>query len=814
MNTSRMTFLALLSLPLGVSGCALLVPEETDYYADWAPPQVGALTPASENGNVGGGLVTIIGGGFGTDASQLVVQFGDESAEIVSVTDGEITVRVPTGPITGGRVAVRVGTPSGYADADGGYTYAIDDLYTNQVGFVQVNNYWESCLGGLSGRDYRDDAGCDTFAYIGTTGIDGQASALSFAWPRFHTENVGFFGGTDESVGQWTFERPGATSFVFGVDELRKDIGDVTLTSAFHDGEDTVCVDLDGTATYRFGGGIEGFEAPLTVQDAAIPEQESTTSTCDEGTVAYAPDVLRFCPTQDVEGVSDLVYRTDWPVAQNFFAGARRDLKPADLRLNAPEVGIENVPVTVPESLVVYAEQGFDPVFGADTPEDYDGSMWGVGSLQGCYDDDGNGEKLDDVAIRFSWDPTGLDLEAVQSSSGGRITGIRSYVRVTITALSLNWFGTSGYPVRATLVVPDRYNFDRTTQRSTLEIPASVLYQFPTVKSPPNGGQFSALIDSAQSDWGYLLVTADRVTDYAVASNAGGDVVFSYATGDFGFFDWTNPVDADACHDCEDGDGDGWTDAEDPDCFAGGTEETSVTTGSACNDGIDNDGDGDADADDVDCIGGGDDDEASDACHDGLDDDGDGWIDAADPDCAGAGTRERGYGTAACNDGEDNDGDGVTDSADLDCTGPTDADEAAPLPGSCEDGTDDDLDGWTDLDDPDCLTGDAEVGPGTSACNDGLDNEGDGATDAMDADCADAFGESEGEPGPAGCENGTDDDGDGWTDASDPDCTEPSSAEAGFGTGTCNDGVDNDGDTFSDSADSDCASASATEDVP
>jgi hypothetical protein len=666
MTPSRLSLLFL--LPIGLSGCALFVPTEAEYYEDWSPPSVSEVAPSGEAGNVGGGTVTITGSGFGTDPAQLVVQFGDENAEIVSISDSQLTVRVPTGPITGGRVAVRVATATGFADADSGYTYAIDDMYANQVGFVQVNNYWESCLGGLSGRDYRDDAGCDTFAYIGTSGIDGQASALTFAWPRFHSENIGFFGGTDESIDTWAFERPGATSFVFGVDELRKDIGPVTLRNGFYTGDDTVCVDLDSQATYRWGGGVEGFEQVVTVGGAALPEQETTPDTCPAGTVAYAPDVLNFCPTKDVEGVADLVYRADWPVIQNFFAGSRRDLKPAELALSAPEVGIVNVPVTVPENVLVYADQGFDSLFGEDTPDDYEGDLWGVSSLQGCYDDDGNGERLDDVAISLSWAPAELDEDELKAASGDQVTGVRSYVRVTITALSLNWFGTANYPVRATLVVPDRYNFDRGTQRSLLEIPASVLYQFPTVKAPPNGGQFSVPIDPSRSDWGYLLVTMDRVTDYAVRSDAGGDVIFSYTTGDFGFFDWTNPVDADACHDCVDGDGDGWTDAQDPDCFAGGTEETTVRSDNACNDGIDNDRDGDADAEDADCISGGDDDEAQDRCHDGLDDDADGWIDAEDPDCARAGTRERGVGTTGCNDGVDNDADGLVDRQDEDCT--------------------------------------------------------------------------------------------------------------------------------------------------
>jgi len=732
MTPPRTLFLALLSLPLGVTGCALLTPAEQDYYDTFDPPSIGEVSPNTEDGNVGGGVVTLRGSGFGDDASKVVVQFGDENAEILSINDSEITVVAPTGPITGGGVVVRVATPSGFVNVENGYAYVIDEMYANQVGYVQVNNYWQSCLGGLSGDGYRDDVGCDTFAYIGSTGLDGQASALTFAWPRFHSENIGFFGGTDESIGDWRFERPGATGFVFGVDELRKDIGEVRLVNPFYDTSADVCVDLDSTATYRWRGGQEGYEAPVNVGGVAIPEQSNARDgACPEGTVAYASDVLRFCPTNDVEGVSDLVSRVDWPVAQNFFAAHRRDLKPAEVLLQAPEVGIEDVPLTLPENLVVKAEQGFGSLFQGEAPEDYEGDLWGVAPLLGCFDDDGDGERLDDVALKLTWAPSNAELAV-----GGEVSAARSYVRVTITGLSLNWFGTSGYPVRATLVVPDKYNYDRTTRSSVLEIPASVLYQFPTLRPPPNGGQFAVPGDPNRNDWGYLLVTMDRVTDYAVKSDAGGDVIFSYATGDFGFFEWTNPVDATGCGNCTDDDADGWTDNLDPDCLNGGTEETRGRGADACNAGVDNDADGLADSEDPDCLSGSDDDEALDACHDGQDEDGDGWTDASDPDCAGGGTRERSLGTAACNDGLDNDADGLADAEDPDCSTGADSDEAPPVVGTCDNGSDDDGDGWADVEDPDCVSGDQELGIGTGGCNDGVDNDGDGAADRADSDCA------------------------------------------------------------------------------
>jgi hypothetical protein len=119
-----------------------------------------------------------------------------------------------------------------------------------------------------------------------------------------------------------------------------------------------------------------------------------------------------------------------------------------------------------------------------------------------------------------------------------------------------------------------------------------------------------------------------------------------------------------SCHDGQDDDGDGWTDAADPDCRLGSFLLEGGPRTAVCNDGVDNDGDGLVDADDAGCRHGADISEQP-SCSDGLDDDGDGWIDDADPDCPGEG--ERGYGSNGCNDGADNDGDGRADAFDADC---------------------------------------------------------------------------------------------------------------------------------------------------
>lgn len=653
---TRLSLLAILGLPLGVTGCALMQ-GPSDYYEGGEAPSVSGVTPDAESGNVGGGTATITGSGFGDDASRIVVQFGDENAEIVSVTDGELVVRVPQGPITGGAVPIRVGTASGYSYAEGAYTYEVGDLYEEQVGYVQVNNFWESCLGGLSDR--LDDAygglGCNSIAYIGYTGIDGRAEAIDFIWPRLHSENVGFFGGTDQGASEWKIERPGQVSYAAGYESLRTDIGDIVLHNSFFADEDAYCVDIDSTASYRYGGGVEGFAAAATVSDEPLPETDQASS-CDEGTREYAADELRFCASPDAEGVADWTYRPDWPVQENFFAASNRNLKPVDITLDASKVGLDGVPLRLPENIVVSATEGFQPIFtdGTSAPD-----LWSISpGIAGCYDDSANGERLNDVAIRFEWPES--EGKLLTSDDDPRILDAKTYVRVTVTTMSLNWFGVTGYPVRATIAVPDDNGAGRDGIAS-VEIPASVLYQFPTVQLPEGGGGLggASLLDPNGGNWGYMVITFERVTDYRLRTAEGGDVVFSYATGDFGFFGWTNPTDADGCNNCVDDDNDGWADAEDPDC-ANGSEETGYGE-TECNDGRDNDGDRDRDGDDRFCEDAFDDDESN--CDDGVDNDSDGQLDAEDADCVAGGNE--GDTEPACANGTDDDSDGWADDADL-----------------------------------------------------------------------------------------------------------------------------------------------------
>ncbi|MDP2315574.1 MAG: IPT/TIG domain-containing protein [Pseudomonadota bacterium] len=760
---------SLLLLLLAGVGCATQSQFEP-YYDTWAPPSVSALSVTSEAGNIGGGTVEITGSGFGTDASKIVVQFGDDNADILAIEDGRLEVRVPQGPITGGAVEVRIATPTGFTTAADSYVYDVGALYAEQIGHIQINNFWESCLGGQSDRidEAYGTTGCQDVSYLGYVGIDGVAEALSFVYPRLHSENIGFFGGTDQAGSEWVIERPGQIGYAFGVEDLHQDIGAVTLENEIWDG-DAWCPELDSLASYRYGGGVEGYADPVSVTGADVISGANC-DLDDEG--AYDLSKLEFCTTPNDDGTSSFVYTPDWPVEKNFFAGKKNDYtKSATITIRAPEVGIEGLEVDIPESVVVYNEQGFEPVLEGETAAQ---DLWSISAMQGCFDDAGGSETLDDVALTFAWDHSTISEQdgTFECDEAGELCAQSTYVRLTLTSLSLNWFGTVGYPVRATIVASDGGPRD---ERPTLEVPSSVLYQFPTVRLPAGGGPGGGgLLSSTTSDWGYIVVTFERVTDYSIRTDAGGTVVFSYTTGDFGFFGWDNPTDADGCHNCLDDDGDGWSDSDDPDCLAGGTEETGPGE-AACNDGEDNDGDGfsdgrdascesgsdtdesncsnetddDADSlvdlDDPDCLAGGNegDSEPVDACADGVDGDSDGWVDLEDPDCL-SGASETGFGETACNDNDDNDADGVADALDPDCDAAEDTEESAAAATGCTDGLDGDLDGWPDLDDPDCATGTEELGFGTTACNDALDNDLDLTFDALDPECDDASDDDEG----------------------------------------------------------------------
>ncbi len=592
-------------LILAFSGCGLPTSEPIPYYSGGAAPVAASISPSSESGNIGGGTATISGSGFGDGADAVLVQFGDHSAEILAVSDGSIEVRVPPGSMSGGDARVRVGTRGGYSNVPTGYRYDLDvgageggdqDGERNEVGYVQVNNYWESCLGGLSDRY---SSACLSISYIGTSGLDGRAELLEFAYPRLHSPNIGWWltgGAADLGTDEWAVQRNVDGAFAFGIDNLRVSLGDVYLTNAALSGKGVeYCADLDSTAVYRYGGGVDGFDDAYTYQDASVPAEIVGEDTCKN---AYRRDTLDFCQRLPIDGVPTYTYGPDWPLIADFFAdgkGGRNDtLDPVTVEFNATGAGLNAVEIKLPPNLVIYNTEGFADVAGEEAAA---GQGWSAFSAPThCFDDDGNGEKLDDVAFRFEWERAPKDSTTVPD---GDVLAVRTYVRMTLTAISVGWFGPIGQPTRATITVPDEHEYDKSTKRSSIAVPASVLYQFPST-NPPGGGQFG--LGEYDPNAGYFVIAFERVTEYALRGHK-GDVVFSYTTGDFGLFDWTNPTE-DACHNCLDDDDDGWSDDTDPDC-GGGPEELGDGEG-ACNDGVDNDDDGDADA-------------ADSGCEDGLD---------------------------------------------------------------------------------------------------------------------------------------------------------------------------------------------------
>ncbi len=725
-----------------LAACSIGAP--VDYYdGRWDPPTIQGVEADSQAGNVSGRTVVISGSGFGDDPSVLMVQFGSANAEIVDVSDTELTVTAPPGPVGGGTVRVRVGSSTGYADAD--YTYAVGDEVVegagdeqpDEVGYVLVNNYWESCLGGLSGRlgDEWGVTDCEEIAYVGTTGLDGSAEAIEFAARRLYAPTQGWSGAADLGDGEWRVERPGEMPYLGGLDDFHVDLGRVSVRNDFFDEGDGYCVDLDATASFRYGGGVEGYPDPVVVSGEAFPTvKKADGGECETG-IYYPANELQFCPGESAEGVPDHVYAADWPIDEHFFQAHQRNMKPVEVELRMPDIGVDGVKVQLPEPLVVYNTEGYEDIADGQTGAQ---DLWGAyGVLQHCYDDDDNGERLDDGALLMEWEVS--DFEP--TPPGGAVLRSRTYVRMSFTQLSLGWFGGINYPVRATVTVPDAYETykyegdEGKVTRSRLVVPASIMYQLPTIAFPPSGGLSGDVYAvPGAANYGYMFIELQRVTEYTIATNV-GPVVFAYVTGDFGFTEWTNPND-DTCHDCLDGDGDGWIDEKDPDCDDG-IEEIGTTAANACNDGLDNDGDGDVDAEDTECDSATGEDESN--CANGLDDDDDGYEDEDDADCQ----RGENESTAdGCTDGLDNDADGWSDLADPDCL--SGAEEVGYGDDGCNDGTDEDADGWTDAADPDCVGASFdEVGVGTGECNDGVDNDADNVTDAADLDCTDAFDASE-----------------------------------------------------------------------
>ena len=806
MRTSLLAF-----IPGVLTGCQLFDAPFDEYYGNGSAPTISSVEPASSVGNVGGELVTISGSNFGLEPNALVVVFGNSNADIVSIADDQLEVRVPRGPLAGGAVDVKVGTVGGQARSVDGFEYEVNRDLDNELAYIAVSNDYFSCYAG-AGSPIR--SGCETFAYSGYTGLDGYSEFLEYAFPRLHTAYVGqkggFAGNHDESPGRWTVENPPHDINTFDLealyDDRRIDIGEFYLRNRELRGEE-FCVDETEFTTWYRGSSIDSdgtYYGPASVSYS----DDLTDSECGNRSIEYDLDEVRFCQVQDYDEPYKWAYESDWPVGEYFFTNDKDwrdfdDLGPVEIEVHLPGIADENgiddgdafVSLTLPEYSVFTAYRG-DSSSGDN--------VQGLFLQKACDDTNGDGAyTLDDALVRWEWAPSAFEQEIVDRDSAdfGDVTSVRTYVRATLSLFTLGWLGGEGTPMRATITVEDDHNFDEETGLSYLELPAGVIYQFPTTFD--DLGLASGLSGNSttmqwgnpnRSDYGYTVAALERVTEYTIKAQVDGregEIVFAYSTGDMGLVNSTsgfsNPLDDDSCNNCIDDDGDGWADEDDPDCTEPRPGDDAVATEDRFAEGLY-------------------------SCNDGLDNDADGLIDAADDDC------ENGQdGETNCFDGADNDGDGFTDAEDGEC----DLDQGGSgfelgeddPTWACADGEDNDSDGWVDLDDPDCeSTADIERGFGDSACNDGIDNDGHGDIDAADPTCArlGGSGASE-EPNFRGaCVDATDNDGDGYIDANDPDCeTAPYNQEdESFSSDAlapaCYNGADDDGDGFVDGADPGC----------
>ena len=167
------------------------------YYSGRADaPTAEEISQTSEDGNVGGDVVTITGSRFGGDTTAITVVFGSLNAEVLSVSEDSLTVRVPQGPVQGGQVEVRIGTRGGRATVPGGYTYEVGEMLADQAGYVLVQNAWESCLMGMGVDNEQTD--CGSSASVGYTGVSAQATFLDDAiFPNMHSMYISWGGGSD-----------------------------------------------------------------------------------------------------------------------------------------------------------------------------------------------------------------------------------------------------------------------------------------------------------------------------------------------------------------------------------------------------------------------------------------------------------------------------------------------------------------------------------------------------------------------------------------------------------------------------------------
>ena len=829
------------------------------YYDEEGSVSVAGLSIESQEGNLGGAEIEISGSGFGNNETSITVMFGNQNADVLSAEDTLVTVLAPHGPVGGGAVDIRVGTSGGRGILENAYTYAIpgngiDPVFgtadsANQIAYVSIANDMMSCYGG-TGLD--PSIGCGGFAYTGNAGIEGRSEGLEMVYPGAESPYAlgkgGFANDTSVSWQQWNISTTSHDVISFddenAVEAFRLDIGEFVLKN--EDKAGSFCANLPSLANFHYNGDdmfVPTETNPITGQ-LSYPELEglyklSASSVagggdltdnlvgaggCADGAKSYEMSDLRFCMVDEYETGETLSYAPEWPIADNFFMTQNASGQMVADEAIPVTLEIANANINVDLNLPPYAE--FTNTLQDENPE-----LWAVTASLDEECPDSNDDRVtsaDDAIFNWVWTP--VDWQESCSDSDGSngycvsvpedVTGVNSYVKVTISYFSLSWMGGEGVTQQASIVVPDHNNFDPETGLSTLILPSWVMYSFPSAQSgfgEQSAGATGSTIwagyaDSSQTEYGLVVFAMDRVVEYTIPASietqiggsdevVNGDLVFAYSTGDMGFFNFENPLDSiDPCDDCIDNDGDGWVDKLDPDCMGEGTDEDRSTyRDSTCNDGDDNDGDGLIDAEDPDCVDGSSGESLD--CSNGIDDDEDGWTDQADPDCQGNGIFEDNttFGATDCNNGVDDDSDGWIDRDDLDCideegdpsalaeeTGYFDADGDGTPDFECNDGIDND--GWGDIDAEDIschrLGADGEEAPEMlSQCIDGDDNDEDGWIDAADPGCESSNGNNEtsdgnldfehwGTTGAPQCLNYADDDGDSLDDGFDPECSD------------------------------------------
>jgi hypothetical protein len=690
------------------------------YFDEAGGLTVSGVDSASEPGNFGGKTVTVQGSGFGTDPAQLTVLFGHMNAEILNLTDSEITVRTPRGPIPGGPVDVTVTGENGYDSLADAYDYTITTIETgsttpsgffdDEAGAIIIKNYQNTNYGGAG--------------WVGLNGIDAFGSFLKFEYPRFHTYNQNWFPETGFSpVGELAVRNDPYFIGTSALDDLHEPSGNFSIMNPANYGAFN-CITWDTFALGRDHCVASGLAS-------------GTHTLYLDGYLYYDTATLPVCLPKMLNDMAVGEYSAEWPLPVNYFNSINDDGS-VDIDVVAPDLGLSETRLKLPPKVSFEATAGFT-------------GDWTSSLFSSCFDSDGDGDTtLSDTALRFEWTPYDGDLGDVPS---------QTWVKFDMSAMSLTWIGLDTFSTTTSLQVPDFNNYDPETGLSSIEIPVSTLYQMATTAAPPRMG----LADANDTSIGYTFLSLIRTTDYKLGSSLDGDVIVSYVTGDFTLLNFQNPLDSDTCGNCLDDDHDGWTDADDPDCdpTLRGDDSTpaedNVTFGNAtCNDGEDNDADGLVDSDDPDCT------IATDTegtiadlgCVNGIDDDGDGWIDDDDPDCTTETDVESGFTTIACNDGVDNDGHGDADALDPYCDdGLGRNEQPTTWSSSCSNDIDDDGDGYVDSLDPDCELGSSEnrlywtvddFERSIPSCYDGLDNDSDGLVDHADPDCVNGDAQPDG----------------------------------------------------------------------